>query len=58
MRMEIAERQEWTARQGSTLLGTGTRGHPQEHPDQSTKCTATKRKITAGVSPFTLLLLL
>lgn len=50
--MEIAEREEWTARQGATLLGTETGGRPLEHPDQSTKCTATKRKVIAGVSLF------
>ncbi|XP_053502478.1 ectonucleotide pyrophosphatase/phosphodiesterase family member 1 isoform X1 [Ictalurus furcatus] len=54
MRMEIAEREESTARQGATLLGRVTT-RPPEHPQNSTKCTATKRRIITGVILTTLL---
>ncbi|XP_053370745.1 ectonucleotide pyrophosphatase/phosphodiesterase family member 1 [Clarias gariepinus] len=57
MRMEIAEKEEWTARQGqaATLLGTG---RVPEHPDQqqsTTKCRAARRKIITAVILITLL---
>lgn len=47
--MEIAEKDERVPKQGASLLGTRTGGHPE----QSTNCTAAKKKIIAGVSPST-----